>query len=715
MVCSRNCKTDFFRWLATGLLLGWQLIPLAAQNNAPKAQPADKHTTPNPADTSQAITPPLLQLEEVLVTATPLHRKLEALPGNITVLQNLIPSEQQTTNISTLLEQVPGIQMQAGTQNTARLTIRGIGSRSPYASNRIRAYLNEIPLTSGDGATVVEDLEIWETGKIEIIKGPSSALYGSGLGGALVFRPQTRYNQFWSGHTALETGSFNLMKIGATLAWNDTLKHIQAGLYRTTSDGYRQNSGFQRTNGRLMVQRSMGRHQLSYLLNYTDLYAQIPSSVNYESYRNTPRLAAPNWLTVEGFQQYRKWQNGLTLTLNLKHQLKNYLSLYAIVNDAYESRPFNILAENSLTAGIRNRLLYSKNNIAASAGFELFAEEYRWKTYETRSGAEGDFLTGNNDRRYYLNLFSHLEWRPWPKTQLATGFNLHYVGYRSQTRTAEPSWSTTTSYPRLWVLSPRLGISQQVVPLTWLFASAGHGFSVPSSEEALLPDGTINENLKPEEGLNLETGLRSSLLNQQLKLEITAYRIWVKNLLVTRRDVEDQFYGLNAGRTIHQGLETSAVFSFFEPRHLSKQQLTLSLSHTLMDNYFVDFYENEEQLKNRQLPGLPSSQLVALINYQTSFGLSVSLRFSHINAQYLNDQNTLQYPGHELLDGSVAYAPKQGWLKSLKLKGGIHNLLNTRYASMILVNAPSFENVPPRYYYPGTPRNFYLGVSYHFD
>lgn len=714
MVYNNSRITLILGWLVM-LLLSGQLLSLHAQKYAGQALSDKKGATPYPADTSQTLAPPHRQLEEVMVTATPLHRKLEALPGSITVLRNLQPSTQQTTDINRLLEQVPGIQMQAGTQNTARLTIRGIGSRSPYASNRIRAYLNEIPLTGGDGATVVEDLEIWETGSIEIIKGPSSALYGSGLGGALVFRPRISYNEFWSGHMVMETASFNSWKKGASLTWNDTLKTIQSSLYRTTSDGYRQNSRHERTNGRLMVQGSLGRHQISYLLNYTDLYAQIPSSVNYESYRNTPELAAPNWLAVEGFQQYRKWMHGLTLTLNLKPPFKNHLSLYALFNDAHESRPFNILTENSVTTGLRNRLVYTKNNMAASAGFELFGEEYQWKTYETLSGVKGDLLTGNNDHRFFLNLFSHFEWRPWSETRFSAGINLHHVRFSSQTSVEETGLSTTTRYPHLWVVSPRLGLSHQVAPLTWLFASAGHGFSVPSSEEALLPDGTINKNLKPEEGLHLETGIRRSLFNHRLTLEVAAYRIWVKNLLITRRDVEDQFYGINAGQTIHQGLESRAVLNVIPPHHLSKQQLTLSLSHTLMDNYFVNFYQNEEQLKGRQLPGLPSSQLVAQINYQTSFGLSGSLQFSHINPQYLDDQNTLKYPGHELLDWTLAYGPKQGWLKHLQFKGGVQNLLNARYASMIVVNAPSFGSAPPRYYYPGTPRNFYLGVSYRFD
>lgn len=56
--------------------------------------------------------------------------------------------------------------------------------------------------------------------------------------------------------------------------------------------------------------------------------------------------------------------------------------------------------------------------------------------------------------------------------------------------------------------------------------------------------------------------------------------------------------------------------------------------------------------------------------------------------------------------GSLSY------LSTEQLRAGMRNLGNSHYAAMLLVNAPSFGNQPARYYYPGEPRNFYLGLRY---
>src|SRR5690554_4317213 len=92
------------------------------------------------------------------------------------------------THIQPLLQEVAGLQMQSATRSTARLTLRGMGSRTPYASNRVKAYFNDIPLTSGDGATIIEDLELSTLQSVEVLKGPASALYGPALGGVIVLR-----------------------------------------------------------------------------------------------------------------------------------------------------------------------------------------------------------------------------------------------------------------------------------------------------------------------------------------------------------------------------------------------------------------------------------------------------------------------------------------------------------------------------------------------
>jgi len=39
----------------------------------------------------------------------------------------------------------------------------------------------------------------------------------------------------------------------------------------------------------------------------------------------------------------------------------------------------------------------------------------------------------------------------------------------------------------------------------------------------------------------------------------------------------------------------------------------------------------------------------------------------------------------------------------------VNNIFDEKYASQILINASSFGGNEPRYYYPGLPRNYYLG------
>lgn len=89
-----------------------------------------------------------------------------------------------------MINTLPGVTMQSGTLATGRIVIRGMGSRTPYNTNRIRAYLDGIPLTGADGVSSPEELDFASLGRVEVTRGPSSALYGSGLGGALPYTPR---------------------------------------------------------------------------------------------------------------------------------------------------------------------------------------------------------------------------------------------------------------------------------------------------------------------------------------------------------------------------------------------------------------------------------------------------------------------------------------------------------------------------------------------
>src|SRR6056297_3165886 len=143
------------------------------------------------------------EIDEITVTAfrTPYNIYNTPAPVNL-----ITPRQLEIGDAFTPVEAlnlVPGVLMHHGTLNTNRLTIRGIGSRTPYATNKIKAYFGEIPLTSGDGETTLEDLENTSISRIEIIKGPSSSLFGAGLGGVILFHPKNVVQNFVRNKTTL--------------------------------------------------------------------------------------------------------------------------------------------------------------------------------------------------------------------------------------------------------------------------------------------------------------------------------------------------------------------------------------------------------------------------------------------------------------------------------------------------------------------------------
>ena len=82
-----------------------------------------------------------------------------------------------------------------------------------------------------------------------------------------------------------------------------------------------------------------------------------------------------------------------------------------------------------------------------------------------------------------------------------------------------------------------------------------------------------------------------------------------------------------------------------------------------------------------------------------------------VGRQYLADDNAETYRAYQTLGGNISYSRDITDIFGFSITLGINNILNQHYASMLLINAPSFGGNPPRYYYPGMPRNFYLTLS----
>ena len=648
------------------------------------------------------------ELTEVQVSATQFSGKLKNQPGNISLLIGENNRFNSQEHISGWLNQVPGIFMHHGTYNTNRLTIRGMGSRDPYGSNRVKAYLNDIPITGGDGVTVLEDLSLTGLSRIEILKGPASALYGAGLGGTLrLFTPYPGEKGFGI-NTLHQMGSFGLQKHALSAHYKKSKTSLAMDLGRQQSDGFRENSNYY--NNHLMLNGDIfTRHvQVGVLFSYIDLNAHIPSSLDEETFQNNPESAAENWNAINGYEKYQKYLAGISIGNDIGTALRMKTVFFGGGKNLYESRPFNILEDKTMNLGIRSRLELETEDLRAILGFELLGENIDWSTYETLQGEQGDLQDAIRENRFYINLFNLYHWRISDRLKLEAGVNLAFIRFRLVESNNPGYPEGNFKYPL--VFSPRLGVNYLLNQKLTFFSAVGHGFSTPSFEETLLPDGVRNDQLRPEKGWNLELGLRGDVWDKRFAYDITGYILFVEDLLVTKRISEEIFTGINAGKSFHAGLESLITWTLIRGRQKGSG-LSLVNSFQYSGNRFVEFVDDEIDYSGNELPGIPDYKNDLILRWLTALNLETSMSLHMVGKQYLADDNEEIYQAYQTLDWNISYTRELTINFGFSVALGINNIFNQSYASMILINAPSFGGAPPRYYYPGMPRNLYLTLT----
>jgi iron complex outermembrane recepter protein len=350
------------------------------------------------------------EIDEVTVTAFRTPYNLFNTPAPIHLIT---PMQLETGSAFTPVEalnQVPGVLMHHGTISTNRLTIRGIGSRTPYATNKIKAYFGEIPLTSGDGETVLEDLENSSIQRIEVIKGPSSSLYGAGLGGTILFHPKSVRNDFVRYQTTI--ASFDTYKNTLMAGVKQNKLDIFALGSVLNSQGFRENNTTNRAN--LMFHSGFSvseKVNLEALIKLIKMKAFIPSSINLNTFWKVLKKQRPTGKAFRVTKHTPKGSWDFPMNILPTKQSKISLAAFGSFRDADEPRPFNLLLENSEYLGWRGYYQRTVDGetakITFTSGIEFFRENYYWSTWSNDNPDE--VLSDNNEKRSYENLFIQME------------------------------------------------------------------------------------------------------------------------------------------------------------------------------------------------------------------------------------------------------------------------------------------------------------------
>ena len=660
-----------------------------------------------------------ISLSGVILQSSPIKSSIQNSASSVTSISLVDIQKTDGIVLTPILNKVAGVFMQQGAMNTNRITIRGIGARTPYGTNKIKAYYDGIPITSVNGETVIEDIDVASIERIEIIKGPNATSFGSGLGGVinLYSKATTATESF--GKYANTFGSFGLLQQRISSGFNNDKTNFSASYSSLALDGYRDNSAYKRKNFNLFGnQKITQKGRLSFLGMYTNQKGYIPSSLSEKDYNNNPEKAALTWATAKGFETYDKWMIGLGYDHQFSDKWSLQSSVFSNFIDAYEARPFDILDDKSTSLGLRININYKDDLFSLpfelSFGTEMATEHYEYELYKNlyasnsgQGSVQGELFNATNEKRNYQNYFLQMDFLLTNKLHLETGMALNTTQY-SLENVFNNTYTQNERYSFENVWSPRIGLSYNVGNGKNIYVSISKGFSVPAIAETLTPDGQINTTLKPEIGWNYEMGFKGNWMENRLYGEFIIFSTQIQNLLVARRTANDQYVGINAGSSSHPGVEFMINYKLLQS---ASYQITPYISGAINRFVFKNFVDDGADYSGNHLTNVPDEQVNFGLDFYTKHGFSVNASYGMTGKIPMNDANTKYTDPYALLKIKTAYAFTILKILQTELSAGVNNALNEKYAASILPNAVGFGGLPPRYYYPGNPINYYVGIS----
>jgi iron complex outermembrane receptor protein len=489
--------------------------------------------------------------------------------------------------------------------------------------------------------------------------------------------------------------------------------------HKLKTDGWRENSAYNREGitlaGELLKRKNS---QLTYFSNYTYLKAFIPSSISKNVFENNPQAGASTWVASKGFKEYKSTLAGLAYDFKINENLSNSSSVFINYKDSNEPRPFDILRQYTFATGARTqfsgnfKIKETQNQFIA--GIEYFTDNYNGNTFENLyqqnnglGSLQGNQLTETDQKRHFYNIFSQVRTLLSEQFEIQAGINYN----KTEFELTNYNTSSTQKYSYDGIFAPQLSLLFKPNTQRTLYFSVSRGFSLPATEETLTTEGTINTDIKPENGYNFETGGKFYFLNKNLYTEFALYRMQIKDLLVAKRIGDDQYVGINAGETFHQGLEIALKHNW----QMNNFFLLNSYVSASIGNYeFKDFVDSGNDYSGNKLTGVAANKANAGVLLNTSSGLYFSADFQFVDEIPLNDANSDYSNAYSLVNLKTGYRFEILPKLTTHLAFGVNNLFDEKYASLILPNAVAVGNNTPRYYYPGLPVNYYGSISLNY-
>jgi len=659
-------------------------------------------------------------LNEVRVTGFAGNRTKKETAGSIAMITSKDINRGSGVSFQQAMNSIPGVRMDQSTLSEARISIRGNGVRSSFGLRNIKVYLNDIPVTEADGTTRIEALDVNSIGRAEVIKGPASSIYGAGTGGVINFQLQRSPYQEQSFEGSALAGSYGLHRLAATYRNGGDLINSYVSYGWQEYDGYREHSNDMRRflSGNFQLFPS-NKRIITLLLNRTTQYSQIPGSLTADQVAANPEQANASNLDKQA-GRYQTWTRvGLGQQYQFNNQFSNSTSVFTYSYDLNHPLPYAYLRNFYQSYGGRTSFTYNPEFSVLPTKFIVGAEFNQGLTkgtqYVNNHGVEGALSANIDYRNTLYSLFYQSETKLGGKTLLTLGLSYNSLKYDVSNYLIPAQSGIKDFKPQA---TPRVALSHNFSEALSLHASVSSGFSPPSSSEVKNVDGSINPSLQAEKAINYEVNAKGNLFGSRFSYDLSVFKMDMKGELIGQAVQQGITIYNNAGKTSHNGAELALSWQVLKPEDgIAIASLRPFAAITYSDFTFKDYkiLDANSQVtatyNGNNLTGVSPWVLSAGLDMETQFGLYANLSYYFNDKMPLNDKNTDFNPSYQLASAKVGYKKKFGRSFEGNIYGGIDNIFNESYSSILSLNAVGFGGAQPAYFNPSPKRNGYGGFS----
>ena len=651
---------------------------------------------------------------------------------------------QRQVNLSETLARVPGLNI-ADRQNYAQdlqISSRGFGARSTFGVRGIRLYADGIPASMPDGSGQVSHFSLSSAARVEVMRGPFSALHGNAAGGVIaIFGADPPAGM--QATPSASIGSFNTWRLGAQVAGSEGAVGYAFDASRFGTGGARDHSAATRELENLRLKLSLGgATTLTLTGNRVDMpESQDPLGLSRAEYGANPNQASPAALTFNTRKSTRQVQGGALLEHRFSSENRVRVGFYggdraimqyqaiAPATQVAPTQAGGVIDLDRGYYGVDARWIHQ--GIAADGAYMVTAGIAQEVQNELRRGFQnftgasaapaalgviGALRRNENNRVVNTSQFAQAEWQVHPLIKVSAGIRQSRVAFSSKDLyvvAGNPDDSGAVVYR---ATTPAAGVVWSISGDLNAYATLGRGFETPTFNElAYSPAGGsgLNFALRPATSRHAEAGLKARFAGGYANLAL--FRADTTDEIVTASNTGGRAIFQNAGHTERRGLELAAAKAY-------ASGWAVYAAYTLLEAKYADAFRTcvgappcapaaaVTIAAGTDMPGIPKRSLYAELLWRAPRALSygtphAALELRSVSQIQVDDRNSDAAAGYSVAALRAGIEKRIGpWVATAFAR--VDNLSDARYAGSVIVNESN-----GRFFEPAPGRNWTVGAT----